>query len=49
VPSGKLAISLTNPHLLAGIFAAITAWRFQNTWITIGVGMLGFWLFSAIS
>lgn len=48
VSSGELALSLRNHRLLAGMLAAIFAWRFQNTWITIGAGMLGLWLLTAV-
>jgi branched-subunit amino acid transport protein len=48
VSSGDLTLSPENHRLLAGMLAAIFAWRFQNTWVTIGAGMLGLWLLSAV-
>lgn len=47
-PAGMLDPSLHNHRLLAGALAALVAWRFQNTWITIGVGMLALWLLSGV-
>jgi branched-subunit amino acid transport protein len=49
VPAGSLDLSLQNHRLLAGALAALAAWRLQNTWITIGVGMLALWLLSAFA
>lgn len=44
---GALALSLGNHRLLAGAVAALVAWRTRNTWLTIGVGMVVLWAFSA--
>lgn len=44
----ELAISLDNTRLLAGIFAALVAWRTRNTWLTIGTGMGMLWLLSTL-
>jgi len=43
LPSGELDISLSNPRLLAGLIAAMVAWRSQNIFLTIGLGMLALW------
>jgi branched-subunit amino acid transport protein len=40
---GALSINLANHRLLAGIIAAVVAWRTRNTWLTIGAGMLALW------
>lgn len=48
VQNAKLALSLNNTRLLAGIFAALVAWRTRNTWLTIGAGMGVLWLLTAI-
>ena len=37
--NGKLAISLENTRLLAGIVAALVAWRTRNALLTIVAGM----------
>lgn len=39
-----LAISLTNPRLLAGLFATIVAFRTKNVILTILAGMTVFWV-----
>ena len=41
---GQVTISLTNSKLIAGALAAFIAWRFKNTWLTIGSGLLALWL-----
>ncbi len=43
-PGGALDLSLHNERLVAGAIAALAAWRFRNTWITIAAGMLALWL-----
>lgn len=43
MPAGQLDLSLANPRLLAGLIAALVAWRSQNIFLTIGVGMLALW------
>lgn len=44
----QLAISLTNPRLLAGIIAILVAYKTKNALWTIAVGMASFWLLSWI-
>jgi branched-subunit amino acid transport protein len=39
VRDGKLFLSPANPRLIAGILAALIAWRTKNVLFTIGVGM----------
>jgi branched-subunit amino acid transport protein len=43
MPAGELQVSLANPRLLAGFIAALVAWRTQNIFLTIGIGMLALW------
>lgn len=38
--SGELNLSPLNARLLAGVAAALVAWRTKNVWATIVVGML---------
>lgn len=38
-PGGELALSLTNMRLVGGVAAAFVAWRTQNFFLTIAVGM----------
>jgi branched-subunit amino acid transport protein len=38
-PDGILNLSPGNPRLLAGLLAALVAWRTKNIFLTIGVGM----------
>jgi branched-subunit amino acid transport protein len=39
-----LDVSWGNGRLLAGLIAALVAWRTQNVLWTIGVGMVVLWL-----
>jgi len=41
---GQWAIGLDNERLLAGIIAAVVAWRFRNILLTLVVGMGALWL-----
>lgn len=45
---GAVNLSLSNYQLLAGIVAAVVAWRLKNTWLTIGSGMLVLWLLTSV-
>ncbi len=45
---GSLLLSPANPRLLAGLLAAIVAWRTRNLWLTIGAGMGLFFLLGQI-
>ena len=47
-PNGVLDISFGNPRLLAGIIAALVAWRTKNALLTIGVGMAALWVLQAM-
>jgi branched-subunit amino acid transport protein len=46
--NNQVDVSLTNARLLAGLIAIVVAWRTKNALITIGVGMIALWVFSAI-
>lgn len=37
---GSLNLQVSNPKLIAGLAAAVVAWRTRNTLVTIGVGMV---------
>ena len=41
--NNTLALSLQNPRWIAGILAAIVAWRTRNVLLTIAVGMVALW------
>jgi branched-subunit amino acid transport protein len=43
-PGGTLDVSWGHGRLLAGLIAALVAWRTQNVLWTIGVGMVVLWL-----
>ena len=47
-PSGVLDVSLGNGRLLAGIVAAVVAWRTKNVLLTIIIGMVTLWVYQAI-
>lgn len=39
-----LALSIQNPRWMAGLLAAIVAWRTRNVLLTIVAGMVGLWV-----
>jgi branched-subunit amino acid transport protein len=43
-PDGPIELSLTNARLVAGVVAALIAWRTKNVLATIGVGMVTLWV-----
>lgn len=47
-PQGSLDVSLGNERLLAGVLAALIAWRTKNVLLTIAVGMGALWILQAI-
>ena len=42
--NNTLALSIQNPRWIAGILAAIVAWRTRNVLLTIAVGMVALWV-----
>lgn len=47
-PRGALDISLGNDRLIAGVLAAVVAWRTKNVFLSIAVGMVALWVLSAV-
>ena len=47
-PGGQLNLSPLNPRLLAGVLAALIAWRTKNVVATIAVGMAALWIIQTI-
>lgn len=47
-PNNAIELSLGNERLLAGVAAGIVAWRTQNMFWTIGVGMVALWILQAL-
>jgi len=47
-PEGPIDLAFTNPHLLAGLLAALIAWRTRNTLLTISTGMTALWVLTAV-
>jgi len=43
IEAGRLQLWPLNPRLIAGLIAGVVAWRTQNIFLTIGVGMLALW------
>ena len=43
-PAGSLDISLGNARLIAGLVAAVIAWRTRNVLVTIAAGMIVLWV-----
>jgi branched-subunit amino acid transport protein len=48
LPAGTLDLSLANDRLLAGLLAALVAWRTRNVVLTVAAGMLALWLLQAL-
>ncbi len=46
-PQGRLDLSPGNVRLLAGLLAALVAWRTKNILLTIAVGMGALWILQA--
>jgi branched-subunit amino acid transport protein len=46
--NGALEISLGNERLLAGLVAALIAWRTRSVLLTLGGGMAALWALQAI-
>ena len=46
--NGAWNVSPLNPRLLAGVIAALVAWRTRNTMLTIVVGMAALWVIQAV-
>ena len=44
MPADTTLPDLTSPQAIAGIIAALVAWRSGSTWLTIAAGMLALWL-----
>ncbi len=44
LPAGALDVSLGNERLLAGLVAAVVAWRTHNVFVIVAVGMIVLWL-----
>ena len=47
-PGGALDISFGNDRLIAGILAAVVAWRTKNVFLSIAAGMVALWILSAM-
>src|ERR687893_1758602 len=47
--NGALDFSLGNERLLAGVVAALIAWRTRNVLFTLGGGMAALWTLQAIA
>jgi branched-subunit amino acid transport protein len=45
---GALEISLGNERLLAGLLAAVIAWRTRNVLLVLGGGMAALWALQAV-
>ena len=47
-PGGTLNLSFGNVRLLAGVLAALVAWRTKNVLLTIAVGMVALWVMQVV-
>jgi branched-subunit amino acid transport protein len=43
LPAGEIDFSLSNARLLAGLMAALVAWRTKNVVLTVAAGMGALW------
>jgi branched-subunit amino acid transport protein len=48
-PNNQFDLSLGNARLLAGLIAALVAWRTRNVLLTIAVGMMALWILQALT
>jgi branched-subunit amino acid transport protein len=48
LPAGRLDLTWHNPYLLAGVLAALVAWRFRNIPLTMGIGLAAIIILRAI-
>ena len=48
-PAGRIDVSLANPRLLAGIVAALVAWRTRNIVATVVAGLAVVWIIQALT
>jgi Predicted membrane protein len=48
LPQGIIDLSLKNPRWIAGLLAAVIAWKTRNIFLTIVVGMVGLWILQAL-
>lgn len=48
-PGGALDLSPGNLRLLAGVLAALVAWRTKNVLLTIAMGMAALWILMAVT
>lgn len=45
---GALDLSLGNARLIAGVIAALVAWRTKNVVLAIAIGMIALWVLQAL-
>ena len=48
IRDGQLDVSPGNDRLVAGVLAALVAWRTKNILVTIAVGMAALWLLQSV-
>jgi branched-subunit amino acid transport protein len=48
VLSGVVDLSIGTERLLAGMLAALVAWRTRNVLLTLGVGLVALWILQAL-
>jgi branched-subunit amino acid transport protein len=47
-PEGTINLSFTNAYLVAGLLAALIAWKTRHTLLTIGTGLTILWALTAM-
>jgi branched-subunit amino acid transport protein len=48
-PDGFAGLAAPRPEVLAAIVAAVVAWKFKNLAAVLVAGMIGLWVFQALS
>jgi branched-subunit amino acid transport protein len=48
MPGGSFDVSTGNTRLMAGIVAALVAWRSRSALLAIAVGMVALWVLNAL-
>jgi len=49
MPEGRVDVSPGNLRLIAGVVAAVVAWRTRSMLLPIGVGMVLLWVLTAVA
>lgn len=48
MPEGEIALTPSNPFLVAGIIAGLVAWKTKNLLLTVAIGMISLLVYRAL-